>query len=89
MAGRETPHAPAAPTIEQILDGYRRDREPRVHSDSIRFDCATLKKHLGDLPADLLGSEQVRAYMASGGGTVPGARQPLIGHLDGSFRTAR
>ena len=63
IAARETPQPPSAPTVGQILDGYLLDRESKVHSDSIRYDCATLKQYLGDLPADLLNVEQVRAYV--------------------------
>ena len=59
---RETP-PPPSPTVGQIMDGYLLDREPKVHSDSISYDCATLKAYLGDLPADLLNIEQVRAYI--------------------------
>jgi integrase len=63
IAARETPQPPSAPTIGQVLDGYLLDREPNVHSDSIKYDCATLKQYLGDLPTDLLNVEQVRAYV--------------------------
>ncbi len=63
VAGRETPPPPSAPTIGEILDGYLSDRQPKVYSSSIRYDCATLKTHLGDLPADLLGAEQVQGYV--------------------------
>ena len=62
IAARETPPPPSAPTVGQIMDGYLVDREPKVHSDSISYDSATLKQYLGDLPADLLNVEQVRAY---------------------------
>ena len=62
-AARETPQPPPAPTLGQIIDGYQADREGRVHSQTIKYECAMLKRHLGDLPVDLLADVQVRAYM--------------------------
>jgi integrase len=63
IAGRETVAPPPAPTIGQILDGFLDDRKEKVHSNSITYDCSTLKRHFGDLPADLLGTQQVRDYL--------------------------
>ena len=79
IAGRQTPQPPPSPTIGQILDGYLHDREPNVHSDSIQYDCATLKANLGDLPADLLGAEQVHSYIQTrrakgAGGSGPASK---------------
>ena len=64
------------------MDGYLFDREPKVHSDSISYDCATLKQYLGDLPADLLNIEQVRAY-------VQARRKKGAGGAAAAYRTKR
>lgn len=62
IAGLDAPEIPHAPTVGAILDGYLADREPRTHSATIRQCCDTLKRHLADLPIDLLTKEQVRRY---------------------------
>jgi integrase len=82
IAARETPPPPSAPTVGKIMDGYLFDREPKVHSDSISYDCATLKQYLGDLPADLLNIEQVRAY-------VQARRKKGAGGAAAAYRTKR
>lgn len=63
-AGLDAVPIPASPTIGKVLDGYLADRQPRVHSDTIRYCCAALKTHLNDLPVDLLTREIVRRYVA-------------------------
>lgn len=63
-AGLDAPEIPASPTIGTVLDGYLADREPRTHSPTIRQCCAILKRHLTDLPVDLLTKEVVRRYVA-------------------------
>lgn len=63
IAGRDAPIIQASPTIGVILSGYLQDREPRTHSATIRQCCETLKRHLADLPVDLLAKEQVRRYV--------------------------
>jgi integrase len=65
QAARDTPQAPAAPTLGQILDGYQADRGPKAHSPTLGQCCDTLRAHLGDLPVDLLADEQVRGYVAA------------------------
>lgn len=63
-AGLDAPAIPASPSIGAVLDGYLADREPRTHSPTIRYCCDVLKRHMADLPVDLLTKEQVRRYMA-------------------------
>lgn len=63
-AGLDAPTIPSAPTVGAVLDGYLAERGPRTHSKTIEYDCAALKRHIADLPVDLLTKEQVRRYMA-------------------------
>lgn len=62
-AARETPQKPDAPTIGSILDGYRAARDGKVYSKTLGYECATLKRHLNDLPVDMLADKQVQGYM--------------------------
>jgi integrase len=63
-AARETPQAPDQPTIRHVLDGYEADRVSKVHSAETLIGCCTvLRRHLGDLPTDMLGDRQVTAYL--------------------------
>jgi integrase len=56
---------PATPTVGAILDGYLKDRtEAGVRSAKTGYNCATLTRHLGDLPIEFLKKQQVRKYMA-------------------------
>lgn len=64
-AGRLAPQIPAAPTIGKILDGYIQDRIQRSHSATLIYSGNALKRHIADLPSDLLDRSQVRAYMAA------------------------
>jgi len=77
-AGRAAPLIPAAPTLGAILDGYEAERAPHTHSPTLKYCCAALRRHLADLPADLLNKEQVRAYVAArrkeGAGGAPARR---------------
>lgn len=65
IAGLDAPDVPATPTIEAIVDGYLTEREAEVHSPTIKYDCATLKRHFGALPVDLLTETEVRRYMVA------------------------
>jgi integrase len=63
VAGRETPPAPAVPTISAILDGYLADRKQVVRRyDTLENASKSLKRHLGDLEPDHLTKERVRFY---------------------------
>jgi integrase len=63
VAGRETPPAPAVPTISAILDGYLADRKQVVRGyDTLENASKSLKRHLGDLEPDHLTKERVRFY---------------------------
>jgi len=62
-AGFGAPVAPAQPTIGAILDGYLRDREPRVAApETLRYACAALRRHLGNLEPAHLSKEAGRRY---------------------------
>lgn len=60
--GQATPQAPKAPTIGQVLDGYAQNRDIKGRGETLKYDVAALKRHLGDLPVDLLDARQSRAY---------------------------
>lgn len=63
VAGRETPPAPAVPTIALILDGYLADRKQVVRGYATLENAAkSLRRHLGDLHPDHLTKERVRFY---------------------------
>jgi integrase len=65
IAGRGTPAAPEAPTVNKIIDAYLADREPVVRSYGTLLAAAKpLRRHLGDLEPDHLTKERVRFYMA-------------------------
>lgn len=57
--------APEQPTIGRILEGYLTVRAKRRHSKSLEYDVATLRRHLGDLPADLMNTAQSERYCAA------------------------
>lgn len=64
-AGLDAEVIPATPTVGKILDGYLKDRiEAGVRSAKTGYNCATLTRHLGDLPIELLKKQQVRKYTA-------------------------
>lgn len=63
--GKEAP--PEAPSIGAILDGYERDRtsntERPLHAPATLKAClAAVRRHLGDLPPDLLTKPRCRLY---------------------------
>ena len=63
--GKEAP--PEAPSIGAILDAYQHDRlnntERPIHSPATMKACITaLRRHLGDLPPDLLTKQRCRHY---------------------------
>jgi hypothetical protein len=63
VAGRETPPAPAVPTISAILDGYLADRKSVVRGyETLANAAKPLKRHVGDLEPDHLTKERVRNY---------------------------
>ena len=62
IVGRDAPDVPLSPTISAVLDGYLAEREAEVHSTTIKYDCASLKRHLGETPADLLGDVEIKRY---------------------------
>jgi len=64
-AGIDAPAIPPSPTIGAVLDGYLAERGPRTHSQTIRYCCEALKRHLADLPVELLTKVQVRSYVAA------------------------
>lgn len=53
---------PLSPTIGAVLDGYLAERESEVHSSTIKYDCESLKRHLGNLAVDLLTDTEVKRY---------------------------
>jgi integrase len=63
IAGSMEPAPPAEVTIGTILDGYLADREGRVAShDTLKYACASLKRHLGDLTPENLSIARSRLY---------------------------
>jgi integrase len=63
VAGRETPPAPAVPTISAILDGYLADRKQVVIGyETLANAAKAIKRHVGDLEPDHLTKERVRNY---------------------------
>jgi integrase len=54
--------APETPTIGAILDGYKAAREKKRHSKTLGYDVAALKRHLADMPADLMNEKQSEIY---------------------------
>jgi hypothetical protein len=64
-AGRGTPAAPEAPTVNTIIDGYLADRQPVVRAYPTLVAAAKpLRRHLGDLEPDHLTKERIRFYMS-------------------------
>ena len=82
VSGRNTPLPPEAPTIGAILEGYRAERQ-QGRSQTLSYNVAHLNAFFGDLPADVLTKERVRAYMAkrrktgAGGAPVRATKRPL------------
>lgn len=82
QAGRDFTPPPAAPTVGAILDGYVADRGAKMHSETVKYCCAAVCRHIGNLPADLLTKEQVRRYAAArrkegaGGASVAHRKRP-------------
>lgn len=69
------------PTVEEILNGYRADRAPRVRGvDTLRFNCEALRRHLGRLSPNQLLPAVIRSY-AIGRGVAPGTILREIGVL--------
>lgn len=60
--GREVEIPPDAPSVAYVLAGYLKERSAKVHSDTLKYCCAHLSRHLGDLPVDMLGKPSVRGY---------------------------
>lgn len=63
--GQEPP--PEAPSIGTIIDGYERDRisntaRPLHSPGTLKACCAALRRHLGDLPPELLTKQRARLY---------------------------
>ena len=81
-AGRGSPPPPDAPTVREILDGYRTDRERRPCSPTLGYNVTRLCEVLGDLPADALTGERVRHYVAarrrSGAGGAPAKHRTVV-----------
>lgn len=66
LTGLDTPEPPKSPTIGEILAGYVQDREGRVRSiASIRYACAALTEHLGDMTPDQITTRSSRNYAAA------------------------
>jgi hypothetical protein len=64
-AGAVHKPAPEVITVGKILDGYRGERELKPHSPTLAYSCPTLKRHLGNLPVELLTKDQVRGYVST------------------------
>ncbi|WP_372918735.1 tyrosine-type recombinase/integrase [Sandarakinorhabdus sp.] len=63
VAGTLEPAPPAQPTISAILDGYLADKLGRVAAHpTLRYACAALRRHLGDLAPDHLTVARSRLY---------------------------
>lgn len=79
-AGRAAIPPPALPTIGEILDGYRQERELRPVSPTLGYNVARVKSILGDLPADSFNDERARHYVAkrkrSKVGGAPARKEP-------------
>lgn len=79
-AARGTPQPPEAPTIGVILEGYEKDRSAHVSSPTLGYCCRQLRKHLADLPADLLTKREVQNYCRdrrkAGRGGAPAKHAP-------------
>jgi integrase len=65
IAGLGTPSPPKSPTIGAILVGYEADRNPTAALRAETYAVRALQRHLGDLAADMLTRERVRAYQAA------------------------
>jgi hypothetical protein len=65
IAGRETPAAPKAPTVAEVMAGYLEDRRPVVRAfNTLEVSAKVLVRHLGDLQAAHLTKERIRFYHA-------------------------
>lgn len=66
-AGYQVEARPECPTIRDIVNAYERDRSADVASNTLKFVCDMLRRHdaLADLPANMLGKAQVRAYLTA------------------------
>ncbi|MFK4044515.1 tyrosine-type recombinase/integrase [Roseomonas mucosa] len=57
------PPRPEFPTVGEVLEAYRLDKQGKVASQTIVYACRQLAGVLGDLPVNLLNKERVRFYM--------------------------
>lgn len=63
-AGRSVEPPPEAPTIGQVLDGYRHEREREPCSPTLGYNIAHLKTAFESLPANLFSKQQSRSYIS-------------------------
>ena len=63
-AGRSVEPVPIAPTIGQVLDGYRAEREREPCSPTLGYNIAHLKAAFADLPSNLFAKQHARSYVS-------------------------